>query len=98
MIQMQTINDFKYVFTRFHGLKTTRIHFKGKLFEIRKEYMCLNCRKEIDITVYKAGVTSDKQTEFFENCVKEVLCPCCYTGTDKAVAGAAENLQVLLLN
>lgn len=96
MLQTQTAGDFRYVMTRFSGLKTTIIYHRETLFEIRKEYMCLKCLETKEVTVYKSGVTTQRQIEFFENCAHEALCPCCYTGTDKAVAGAAENLMALL--
>jgi len=91
-----TLNDFTYVRTQFSGLKTTIIKYKEAIYEIRKEYMCLDCQTDIEIVVYKAGVTTDKLSKFFSDCVSEALCPSCSTGTDKSIAGAAENLMLLI--
>jgi Zn finger protein HypA/HybF involved in hydrogenase expression len=91
-----TLNDFSYIRTQFSGLKTTIVKYHDVIFEIRKEYMCLECGTDLEIIVYENGVTTDNQTQFFNTCVSEVLCPACMCGTDKAVAGAAESLMALI--
>ena len=101
MIKEHTLNNFSYVRMHLHGLKTTIINYKSEdmkepiVYEIHKEYACIQCGEEKEITVHKNGVTTDNQTSFFMNCVEESLCPGCYCNTDKAVKGAAENLMAL---
>lgn len=90
------LNDFTYVRTRFSGLTTTKIFFQETLFELRKEFFCGCCKQNTEIIVEKPGVTSKNQTKFFNECVSESLCPCCFTDTDRAIEGAAENLIALL--
>ena len=89
-------NDFTYIRMRFNGLTTTIVFFKESLFELRKEFFCNGCKQNTEIIVEKPGVTSENQTKFFNECVSESLCPCCFTGTDQAIDGAAENLIALL--
>jgi len=101
MLKKDTIGNFNYVRLHFNGLKTTIVNYKTDggeqiCYEIRKEYMCLNCKEEKELIVFKNGVTSERQTAFFQKCVSEVLCPACYCGTDQAVEGAAESLMALL--
>ena len=74
-----TLNDFTYVYTKFFGLKTTIIHHKNDLFEIRKEYVCSQCKKEKEVIMYKHNVTSKEQTDFHHKASIEQMCPLCYT-------------------
>lgn len=92
----RTYNGFTYVGKIVNGLKTTDVYFKGQLFEVRKEFTCLECLKDVEL-IYKPDITI-QQAKFMDRLHHEVLCKDCIKVTDEQIKGAAEKLQEVLWN
>lgn len=88
--KIKELNGFTYVKTKLPGLTTTVIYHKGCLFEVRKEFTCLECLKDVEL-IYTPTMTK-KQAQFMDRCNHEVKCSRCLPVTDEQISGAAEQL------
>ena len=92
----RTYNGFTYVGKVENGLKTTNVYFEGRLFEVRKEFTCLECLKDVEL-VYKPDM-SMQQAKFMDRLHHEVLCANCIPVSNEQIENTAEKIMEVLWN